>query len=250
MSSFDLDLDDAMKTEDSNPSDFVNESHTNTESLLKDTDDESDDNELDIFLSLMNKAEKKNEKRMMKKKNQFDSTKTDWSTVRLDNVKAEDTSDSEDEDDYEETTKFMSLMSKAKEKNSVVKLSYVQGKMKMTKITNGYEGELMYKAMKERMSDKLVQAPNQTNVSGRGVVTITRLPVGDEGKDLVQKRKEEYRAKTSGKEARSLESSRGKRKFEDRMTLAEASAEDFNDSQDYVNFLQDKLQGIRIKLVK
>ena len=104
----------------------------------EETDDESDDNELDMFLSLMNKAEKKNEKRIQKKKNQFGSTKIDWSNVRLDNVKTdEDTTDSEDEDDYEETTKFMSLMSKAKEKNSVIKLSYLQGKMQMTKMCNG-----------------------------------------------------------------------------------------------------------------
>ena len=34
------------------------------------------------------------------------------------------------------------------------------------------------------------------------------------------------------------------------MTLAEASADDFDDGQDYVNFLQDKLQGIKIKLIK
>ena len=46
------------------------------------------------------------------------------------------------------------------------------------------------------------------------------------------------------------QSSGGKRKFSERMTLAEASAEDFDDGQDYVNFLQDKLQGIKIKLVK
>jgi len=49
------------------------------------------------------------------------------------------------------------------------------------------------------------------------------------------------------------QSSGGKRKFSERMTLAEmaeASAEDFDDGQDYVNFLQDKLHGIKIKLVK
>ena len=65
-------------------------SYSNEELLLaededyQETDDESDDNELDIFLSLMNKAEKKNEKRIQKKKNQFGTTKIDWSNVRLD----------------------------------------------------------------------------------------------------------------------------------------------------------------------
>jgi len=256
-----------MKTGELNPlvSASATKSNSNTEFLLADdadedyeeTDDESDDNELDIFMSLMNKAEKKNEKRMLKKKNQFGSAKTDWSNIRLDDVKIdEDTTDSEDEDDYGETTKFMSLMSKAKEKNSVVKLSYVQGKMQMTKINNGYEGEIMYKAMKEKMSQRLVKSPSGEAEGGaplaetsKGHVTITRVAGPSPDQDLVQRRKDEYRAKMSGKEARSLVT-KGKRKFEDRMTLAEASADDFNDGQDYVNFLQDKLQGIRIKLVK
>jgi len=258
-----------MKTEELNPlvSASATKSDYNTEFLLADdadedyeeTDDESDDNELDIFMSLMNKAEKKNEKRMLKKKNQFGSAKTDWSNIRLDDVKIdEDTTDSEDEDDYGETSKFMSLMSKAKEKNSVVKLSYVQGKMQMTKINNGYEGEIMYKAMKEKMSQRLVKSPSSKAERGvplaepsKGHVTITRVAGPSTDQDLVQRRKDEYRAKMSlsGKEAKSLVT-KGKRKFEDRMTLAEASADDFNDGQDYVNFLQDKLQGIKIKLVK
>lgn len=223
----------------------------------QETDDESDDNELDIFLSLMNKAEKKNEKRMQQKKNQFGSTKTDWSNVRLDDVKIdEDTTDSEDEDDYGETTRFLSLMSKAKEKNSVVKLSYVQGKMQMTKISNGYEGEIMYKAMKEKMSKRLDKTTDHEEERkapladpSKGFVTITRVSGPSDSQDIVQRRKDEYRANMTGQVAKSLVT-KGKRKFEDRMTLAEASADDFNDSQDYVNFLQDKLQGIKIKLVK
>ena len=238
-------------------------SYSNEELLLaededyQETDDESDDNELDIFLSLMNKAEKKNEKRIQKKKNQFGTTKIDWSNVRLDDVKIdEDTTESEDEDDHEETTKFMSLMTKAKEKNSVVKLSFVQGKMQMTKMSDGYEGQIMYKAMKEKMSKRLDSAPSQDAVKGlpfadsrKGLVTISRVSGPGDEQDLVQRRKEEYRAKVSGQDVKSLVT-KGKRKFEDRMTLAEACADDFNDGQDYVNFLQDKLQGIKIKLIK
>ena len=258
---------DHTKMEESNPSEscIKAKSDSSTEFLLaedadedyQETDDESDDNELDIFMSLMKKAEKKNEKRILKKKNQFSSAKTDWSNVRLDDVKVdEDTTDSEDEDDHGETTKFLSLMSKAKEKNSVVKLSYVQGKMQMTKINNGYEGEIMYKAMKEKMSKRLDNGPDRVADKGasladpaKGQVTITRVSGHADSQDLVQKRKEEYRSKMTGQSSNSLVT-KGKRKFEDRMTLAEASADDFNDSQDYVNFLQDKLQGIKIKLVK
>jgi len=42
----------------------------------------------------------------------------------------------------------------------------------------------------------------------------------------------------------------GKRKFEDRMTLTEAKLTDFTDSKDYVDFIQSKLQGVNIKIVK
>lgn len=246
----------SIKTKcDANDTEFLLADDTDKD--YQETDDESDDNELDIFLSLMNKAEKKNEKRIQQKKNQFGSTKTDWSNVRLDEVKIdEDTTDSEDEDDYGETTKFLSLMSKAKEKNSVVKLSYVQGKMQMTKINNGYEGEIMYKAMKEKMSKRLDKTTDHEEDRkapsadpSKGFVTITRVSGPSDSQDLVQRRKDEYRANMTGQAAKSLVT-KGKRKFEERMTLAEASADDFNDSQDYVNFLQDKLQGIKIKLVK
>ena len=258
---------EADKEDVPNPSESSTKtnSYSNEELLLaedgdeeyEETDDESDDNELEMFLSLMNKAEKKNEKRIQKKKNQFGSTKIDWSNVRLDDVKTdEDTTESEDEDDHEETTKFMSLMSKAKEKNSVIKLSYVQGKMQMTKMSNGHEGQIMYNAMKEKMSKRLESVPSHEAVKGppssdssKGLVTITRVSGPRDEQDIVQRRKEEFRAKMSGQEAKSLVT-KGKRKFEDRMTLSEASADDFNDGQDYVNFLQDKLQGIKIKLVK
>ena len=42
----------------------------------------------------------------------------------------------------------------------------------------------------------------------------------------------------------------GKRKFEDRMTLSEAKAEDFTDTKDYVDFIQAKLKNVNIKLIK
>merc|ERR1711971_1094214 len=118
-------------------------------------------------------------------------------------------------------------------------------------------GQLMYKAMKEKMSKRLESVPSHEAVKGplssdssKGLVTITRVVSGPrDEQDIVQRRKEEYRAKMSGQASKSLVT-KGKRKFEDRMTLSEASADDFNDGQDYVNFLQDKLQGIKIKLVK
>ena len=42
----------------------------------------------------------------------------------------------------------------------------------------------------------------------------------------------------------------GKRKFEDRMTLSEAKADDFTDTKDYVDFIQAKLKNVNIKIIK
>ena len=121
---------------------------------FEDTEDESDDNELANFMMLMDKAQKKNEKRKLRKNNQFGGSKNDWRNVNLQDEDDDDTSDTDDEDDHEETTKFMSLMSKANDKNSVVKISLVNGKTQISKINNGHEGELMYKAMTNIQNQK------------------------------------------------------------------------------------------------
>ena len=72
---------------------------------------------------------------------------------------------------------------------------------------------------------------------------------GHSKEELLHRRKEEYRERMMCGEATEHERPRRKRKFVDRMTLSEAAVEDFDNSQDYVNFLQDKLQGIKIKLI-
>merc|ERR1719342_1826220 len=97
----------------------------------------------------MNKAEKKNEKRKLRKNNQPHSDKSDWRLVNL-TENEESTTDTDDDDDFEETSKFMSLMNKAKQKNSMMQLKLVNGKMQMTRISNGYEGQLMYNAMQKK----------------------------------------------------------------------------------------------------
>ena len=95
--------------------------------------------------------------------------------------------------------------------------------------------------------------------SGRVVVTqlpdtinVTRVPGGE---DVVKKRKEELARRRE--EVRKMDRSQqdrgktgGKRKFEERMTLQEAKVTDFEDSKDYVDFIQSKLQGVNIKIVK
>ena len=95
--------------------------------------------------------------------------------------------------------------------------------------------------------------------SGRVVVTqlpdtinVTRVQGGE---DVAKKRKEELARRRE--EVRKMDKSQqdrgktgGKRKFEERMTLQEAKVTDFEDSKDYVDFIQSKLQGVNIKIVK
>ena len=80
----------------------------------------------------MNKAEKKNEKRKLRKQNQFENSKSDWRNVRLGDDDVADSSDTEDEDDRDETAVFMSLMEGAEARNrkqGKVKICWVDGKI-------------------------------------------------------------------------------------------------------------------------
>merc|ERR1711936_1334816 len=161
---------------------------------------------------LMNKAEKKNMKRIAKKENQFGSKKSNWRDVQMEDPD-EETTDTEDDDD-QETTRFLALMEKAKQKNAKVSIKWVNGQVKVEREPDGMLGQI---ARREK-----------------------------EKKELEMKLK----AKTTQKPVVAEIKTKGKRKFEERMSLNEAKLEDFNDSQDYVNFLQTKLQGVRIKLTK
>ena len=177
------------------------------------TEDESDEEEAAKFFMLMNKAEKKNLKRLAKKENQFGSKKSNWRSVQMEDPD-EDTTDTEDDDDNQETRKFLSLMEKAKQKNTKVSIKWVNGQVKLEREQDGMLGQI---ARRER-----------------------------EKRELEMKLK----AKTMKRPEIAEINTKGKRKFEDRMSLNEAKLEDFNDSQDYVNFLQTKLQGVRIKLTR
>ena len=48
--------------------------------------------------------------------------------------------------------------------------------------------------------------------------------------------------------AKLLSQEKGKRKFGERMTLQEAGRADFDNGQDYVDFLNSKLQNVSIKM--
>lgn len=88
----------------------------------EDTEDESDDEEMETFLRLMNKAEKKNEKKMVtpgpiQTIHLGASSRANW---RGSNMGGEENSDSDtsDEDDTEETRRFLSLMGGREKKAS------------------------------------------------------------------------------------------------------------------------------------
>ena len=193
----------------------------------------------------MNKAEKKNEKRKLRKQNQFENSKSDWRNVRLGVDDVADSSDTEDEDDRDETAVFMSLMEGATARNRK------QGKVKICWV----DGKIQYSRVKEEE----VASARSTGQTGPGLVsdkkTMVKL-VRDESQEiskeeLLQKRKAEFKERLLRVEGEVKEesSARRKRKFGERMTLSEADVEDFGNSQDYVNFLQDKLKGVKIKLI-
>jgi len=190
------------------------EEETDERLLAEDeTEDESDEEEASKFLMLMNKAEKKNMKRLAKKKNQFGTKKSDWRNVQMEDPD-EETTDTEDDDDNQETKRFLTLMEKAKQKNTKVSIKWVNGQVKLEREQDGMLGQITRREKEKR--------------------------------ELEMKMK----AKTKPKPVIGEIKTKGKRKFEERMSLNEAKLEDFNDSQDYVNFLQTKLQGVRIKLTK
>jgi len=195
------------------------------ENCLEDTDDEDDDEEeTNKFLSLMTKADRKNQKILSRKQKMFPTRKTDWREVTLDDPD-DDTSDTDDEDDTTETRKFLYMLQTAKKKNTQPKNNLVNVKWKSGHV-------------------HMTHLPD--------TIKVTRVPAGKEAirkqKEEMARRKEQVRLLVRNNQERG--NIGGKRKFEDRMTLTEAKLADFQDSKDYVDFIQSKLQGVHIKIVK
>merc|ERR1712025_808309 len=195
-----------------------------------------------------NKAEKKTMKRLAKKQNQFGSTKSNWRSLQMEDPDEEST-DTEDEDDYQETTKFLSLIEKAKQKNTKVSIKWVNGQVKLEREQEGLEGELSRREKELRLKAVTTRRPNIVEVK------LEREQDGMEGQfEFNERNRRQMNVKLEANSTKSRDiaefKTNGKRKFEERMTLNGAKAEDFNDSQDYVNFIQTKLQGVRIKLTK
>jgi len=190
----------------------------------EDTEDESDNEEMETFLRLMSKAEKKNEKTVtpgpMQTIHLGASSRASWRGSNMGGVDDSD-SDTSDEDDTEETRRFLSLMGGREKKASsgMVNIRWEDGRV-------------------------VGLPPN---------IKVTRVPQSEESRrrqeeDLIRRRREHLEAiRREGPVATTCS---GKRKFEERMTLSEAKADDFTDTKDYVDFIQAKLKNVNIKIIK
>jgi len=188
----------------------------------EDTEDESDDEEMEQFLHLMNKAEKKNQKKVSAVQTfQLGSgrpkeVREDWRVAEVDS----DTSDTSDEDDTQETARFLDMMGARRREKQMVNIRWQDG--------------------------RVVGLPQG--------IKVTRVAGSEEARraqqeQLIRRRREAMEAARRAGQA-STPTSGGKRKFEDRMSLAEAKADDFTDTKDYVDFIQAKLKNVNIKIIK
>ena len=185
-----------------------------------------------------------------------------WRNVNMSD--ADSDSETDDEDDPDETKKFLSMMG-IKPKKNLVNIRWVDGKVVVTPVTDG-ENTRDDLAVDDSLTVTRVDADYQRRQqllprqSLPGTVTITRVaaspasPASPASADQLEAARssvlERRREMKEERGEQSRESVKGKRKFEDRMTLTEAKLTDFEDSRDYVDFLQTKLQGINIKIVK
>jgi len=260
-----------LAVDNNNEPEPVNESNDMENDL--DSDDLSQEDETNKFLSLMSKAERKNQRKLRNIQKQSANSSHTWRDAMLSDPE-DDTEDTDDEDDPDETRKFLSMM-QAKKKN-MVKIRWVNGKVEVTPISEDDNSQTSGDS--SSFPDTLTvtrMAPGETQASSSrktlpDSVTITRVPAPSHPvfqqfqpvatapvqqldcvklqKQDIERRRAEARENLSSSSAR--DNKGGKRKFEDRMTLTEAKATDFQDSRDYVDFLQSKLQGVNIKIVK
>jgi len=196
----------------------------------EDTDDEDDDEQTKEFLQLMGKAEKRNARRLQAKQNKFSAPRSDWRSPQL-APHDSDSEDTEDEDDSQETSRFLGIMQAGKQKQKgnradMVNIRWTNGKVEVTNLP-----------------------PNivVSRVPGSG------LSVRESKEELISRRRRELllaKQESSREQADRAQPVKGKRKFEDRMTLTEAKVTDFQDTKDYVDFIQAKLQNVNIKLIK
>ena len=216
------------------------------------TDDNSQEEETNQFLSLMSRAERKNQRRIARKGK---ISHNSWRDMNLSNPD-ESSTDTEDEDDPIETRKFLSMMKAGSPKpKNLVNIRWVSGKVAITPVGEG-EGDLTITRLPPgETHSRSEEAARQKVPEG---VTITRVAASQSDQEVaarrqqveLERRRREVRQLRADQDSGNSQQGGGKRKFEDRMTLTEAKVGDFQDSRDYVDFLQSKLQGINIKIVK
>merc|ERR1712126_51031 len=98
------------------------------------------------------------------------------------------------------------------------------------------------------LPEALASLPSTIKVSLVSETEEDRLRREEREREQMAKRREAYRKQMAENVAKSLE--KGKRKFGDRMNLEEASRDDFDNGQDYVDFLNSKLQNVSIKMTR
>merc|ERR1712126_411509 len=96
------------------------------------------------------------------------------------------------------------------------------------------------------LPEALASLPSTIKVSLASETEEDRLRREEREREQIAKRREAYRRQMAENVSKSLE--KGKRKFGDRMNLEEASRDDFDNGQDYVDFLNSKLQNVSIKM--
>ena len=277
------------KNENKNQSSLVQTTQHGDESdtgeRMEEVDEESREEEANKILHLYSRAERQNQKRLeLQERQQQINESQSWRNLHLSDHD-DDSDDTDDEDDPDETKKFLSMIRGQPKKQNLVNIRWVNGKVEVTPVTDedvSTSDHLHQSSSRSSLPDSVTI----TKVNGGyrpqprvrhvvpDTVTITRVPAPSgapflpgleaagavtaanppQPLDCVKMQKEEIERRRAearaSKEQQARDNAKGKRKFEDRMTLTEAKMTDFQDSRDYVDFLQSKLQGINIKIVK
>merc|ERR1711970_923873 len=94
-------------------------------------------------------------------------------------------------------------------------------------------------------------------IGHNGEITITEIPphiqitrIPETKEDRLKREQELARRKEAAKNCEGIVPSPIKRKHSDRMTLEDVKRDDFEETQDYVDFIQSKLKNISIKQCK
>merc|ERR1711915_1063350 len=98
------------------------------------------------------------------------------------------------------------------------------------------------------LPEALANLPSTIKISVVPETEEDRQRREEKQREELARRKEEFRKKMAQQAIQSQE--KGKRKFGSRMTLEEAVRDDFESGQDYVDFLNSKLQNVSIKVTR